>query len=429
MSHFTVIIFGAKTQEEVEKKLWSYWELDLPEEELKKDPRAKFIDKTDEVEKRIFEESEFVITPDGRVLRPWDNELRVPNTIGMSSTSHYVPEGYKKTTLPFTEYIKSKYNNNYKAFIENWFDYVQDPETGAWGYYANPNAKWDWYTIGGRWRGYFPIKLKSSSVIGEGKIVEIADQKLINTFLSKTGYSLGELDNIVSLFLKAGYSNSFKKIFDNLDLECKEILTEILRQLFVDGPMLGEISWTNREKPSIQFVGYTDIVQKKHVDVDRARRKFARYAEDARSVFEPLLKKYPDTLSWKMVLEKFGVSDKNLSKIDDARGFFRNQPLVSTIRSNDEWDKKYGFDVSDYLEDILDECEGDFDKYIELVSSRALVPFAFIDLNGEWHERGEMGYWAFVSNEKKESEWQQEFWNVWNEVDDETWMTLVDCHI
>lgn len=28
-----------------------------------------------------------------------------------------------------------------------------DPDTGIRGYWQNPNAKWDWYQIGGRWRG------------------------------------------------------------------------------------------------------------------------------------------------------------------------------------------------------------------------------------------------------------------------------------
>ena len=27
---------------------------------------------------------------------------------------------------------------------------------------TNPNAKWDWYQIGGRWRGYFPVKFPTA---------------------------------------------------------------------------------------------------------------------------------------------------------------------------------------------------------------------------------------------------------------------------
>ena len=34
----------------------------------------------------------------------------------------------------------------------------RDPKTGRYGYWRNPNAKWDWYSTGGRWAGHFLIK-------------------------------------------------------------------------------------------------------------------------------------------------------------------------------------------------------------------------------------------------------------------------------
>lgn len=34
----------------------------------------------------------------------------------------------------------------------------RDPKTGRYGYWKNPQAKWDWYSIGGRWMGFFPVK-------------------------------------------------------------------------------------------------------------------------------------------------------------------------------------------------------------------------------------------------------------------------------
>ena len=41
-------------------------------------------------------------------------------------------------------------HNEYSEFVEdNGCEF--DEEAGARGYWENPNAKWDWYSIGGRW--------------------------------------------------------------------------------------------------------------------------------------------------------------------------------------------------------------------------------------------------------------------------------------
>lgn len=38
------------------------------------------------------------------------------------------------------------------TFAYEYYGYKKDVETGKYGYWENPNAKWDWYVIGGRWR-------------------------------------------------------------------------------------------------------------------------------------------------------------------------------------------------------------------------------------------------------------------------------------
>jgi hypothetical protein len=37
------------------------------------------------------------------------------------------------------------------------------------------------------------------------------------------------------------------------------------------------------------------------------------------------------------------------------------------------------------------------------------VPFCFVNAEGEWIERGEMGWFAMVANEKKKVDWDAEF--------------------
>ena len=57
------------------------------------------------------------------------------------------------------------------------------------------------------------------------------------------------------------------------------------------------------------------------------------------------------------------------------------------------------------------------------------APFAFVTPDGEWHERGTMGWWAIVINEKDEQSWDAEFKKFVNSLEDDVYVTLVDCHI
>lgn len=54
--------------------------------------------------------------------------------------------------------------------------------------------------------------------------------------------------------------------------------------------------------------------------------------------------------------------------------------------------------------------------------------FAFVDKDGMWHERGHMGWWAMVSNEKDPEAWEAEIVNLLNaSIDD--YLVSLDCHI
>lgn len=103
--------------------------------------------------------------------------------------------------------------------------------------------------------------------------------------------------------------------------------------------------------------------------------------------------------------------------------------IYSTYNSNSKWDwyvvggrwdggivKKDGERVNQaFLSEI------DWEK--------TLPPFAFITPNGAWRERGKMGWWGMVSNEKEQDSWENEFKNAVKSIKDDVIVTLVDCHI
>jgi hypothetical protein len=56
------------------------------------------------------------------------------------------------------------------------------------------------------------------------------------------------------------------------------------------------------------------------------------------------------------------------------------------------------------------------------------APFALVTPDQEWIEKGQMGWWASVANEKKESDWADEVRTVLEKHQD-TIVVCVDCHI
>ncbi len=69
---------------------------------------------------------------------------------------------------PFNEVVEA--GSPYAEFTERE-DADVDSITGKKGYWHNPNARWDWYSIGGRWAG--KLKLKKAEGVGTG--VECCD--------------------------------------------------------------------------------------------------------------------------------------------------------------------------------------------------------------------------------------------------------------
>lgn len=114
MSHFTVMVFG----EDAEKQLAPFQENNMgncPGEYM------EFSDETDYINKEWGEE---------------DQETR------------------------------GQYNNDIEAYAADYHGYKKDEETGKYGYWENPNKKWDYYQLGGRWSGHFKLKAGSEGNVG-----------------------------------------------------------------------------------------------------------------------------------------------------------------------------------------------------------------------------------------------------------------------
>jgi hypothetical protein len=67
-------------------------------------------------------------------------------------------------------------------------------------------------------------------------------------------------------------------------------------------------------------------------------------------------------------------------------------------------------------------------KELLVAGTVALSCFAFVK-DGEWHERGDMGWFACVSDKKESDAWQAEVDAMIAALEPDDWITCVDCHI
>jgi hypothetical protein len=149
MSHFTVIVTRTNIQGE------------SAEEQL-----APF-DENRRMPKYVLETREQIITNGKKKIEEYKNStyaefLKDPEKYKASTTNRahikYLEEEFPKK-LEWTD--EEIYQDRIKWVEENELT----PEGGIYSD-INPDAKWDWYEIGGRWSGYFKLKSDKQGALG-----------------------------------------------------------------------------------------------------------------------------------------------------------------------------------------------------------------------------------------------------------------------
>ena len=175
MSHFTVLVIGPNFEEQLQ-----------PFHEYEctgiLDQYVRFIDHTDEVTAEYNDPENtrtMIKLPNGELKNTYDSMFYRPATeeelkkigtpigSGIAQGIRYSTEykgrerhvmvedhtGLEKVEIPYSEIYESV-----EAFAKDWHGYDVHAETGRIGRMTNPNAKWDWYVVGGRWTGFFRVK-------------------------------------------------------------------------------------------------------------------------------------------------------------------------------------------------------------------------------------------------------------------------------
>lgn len=342
MSHFTVLVIG----NDPEDQLAPYQENnmgDCPEEFL------EFHDIEDKYLKEYENDgTEKVIMPDGRMLDKWDDEFRIRG-IGIGSDTHKVPDHLEVRKFPFKEIYST-----FEEYMAEWRGYKErDPKIGRYGYWENPNRKWDWYQLGGRWCGFF--KLKSPNMSGE----------------------LGD---------SGAFGNEAKHDADQA------------------------------YKGQIDFAGMMDAAG------EEARERY----EKVESLFGGEIPKLE--IIWKE--DMFDDGKYSDLEIDKKREIYHDQPALKKLQKIRKklWDDKDNPDRNLVIWLELEDYQCSKEEYIENARNQSFLTFAVVK-DGKWYERGEMGWFGCVGNEKDHKEWHNQFTSMVLDLPDDTLLSVYDAHI
>jgi hypothetical protein len=243
--------------------------------------------------------------------------------------------------------IAEAYNERYAADGQPLL--VDEQGAYQWSTY-NPRSKWDWYSLGGRWQGFFPVKRPLASRRGRPGVM---------------------------------------------------------------GTNSGHPTWA-------------DLAQVKDIDWEHLRKIKRMEAEERYAAFEAVVESLPEEergyVPWRVVLEKYVTADDN-SQIDAARAEYHAQHIVRAMRQTDHNGSLYWDSPDDYFYN-----DGGRDRYIRDAEDSAGSTFAVLD-GEEWHERGSMGWFGMVSDEKEPEEWNAKFRSLVTTLPDDAWLAVYDVHI
>lgn len=158
--------------------------------------------------------------------------------------------------------------------------------------------------------------------------------------------------------------------------------------------------------------GYADIVYKRDIDLHGMRMEAEEEAGKQWDKVHAVI----DGHDWKVWRDVLALFPGN---IDGARDFYQAQDAVTAVRKAQD---TIGFIWE------LDVYHCTRAEFVKRARDNALVPYAILK-DGEWYQKGEMGWWGMSRDEVSQDEWNEKVNALLDELPDSTILTAVDCHI
>lgn len=279
------------------------------------------------------------------------------------------------------EYAASDKSESFVEFIESWYG-LKPNVNGNEGKYGrvdldasgevvrvidrtNPNKKWDWWSVGGRFTGLFSPDYDPAQ--------DSANKEIC--------------------FLCHGTGKRLDMVAENSCSGCQ-------------GTGVRE-KWPTRWKPH-DGDQITAAQLRENLEALRlqAEQEAAQLYDKARPLIDD------DFISWATMRERHSEN------VDTARTAYHAQAAVQRFRQADEltWQSP---------EDFLIPRD---DEFLQQARLRAGRTFAVVK-DGQWFEKGSMGWFGMVADEKPAEDWAAQYWAIVDSLTPETIVTVVDCHI
>lgn len=157
-----------------------------------------------------------------------------------------------------------------------------------------------------------------------------------------------------------------------------------------------------------RWADWLNISQGKAADFDFVERRGAAAVEAADEWGSLKIDGLGQPKPWSEFREQYDT-------IEAARDAYAAHPFVQQIRARGPWN-----DPDNYL--------GSRQDYIDRRVRNACVPFAVVK-DGEWHAKGDMGWFATVTNAQDPNDWAYWVNSLLDSLDPDEMLTVIDCHI
>lgn len=284
-----------------------------------------------------------------------------PNELGISSASSKKTPDEQREDLARDAAVAEKLGEHptwpqvIAAYAERYpgeaNDLLYDEETDRAYYLStyNPDSKWDYWRIGGRWGAHYPIAR----------------------------------DGVDILLPKQGW----------------------------DSP---------KDMPE----GYCNGGRKRDLDLARLRTEAATTAEGDWNEYWLTVHGTPEALPWSTFAERVDQSGNGGYAWADARREYGAQERIAAIRASEKF--RYWDAAHDTFESLSRE------DYAARQAARAVPGYALLDGIGDlgWMAPGRMGWFAMsTDDEHSYAEYTRRANDLIDNLPDDAWLVVVDCHI
>lgn len=280
---------------------------------------------------------------------------------GIEAYLQFIPGNLEEMKIKYEEH-KTEYESLEK-FAEDWYGYTKN-EKGEYGRITNPNKKWDWWSIGGRWTGL--LRLKSNRLL-------VPD--------SGNG-SPGVMTPANVDYKYADYAPADKVDWDGMiaDWRGKQ------RQWWA-----GHRVYLNLAREDVFQKPLSDKVQQAKKKAEELFNDDTRRGELARQTFQDIataiIYEYADYLAGK----------------DNQHWFHGWDDITKILMSQKQFE--------------------------QTLDTPHAMTYAFIDLTGQWQQRGEMGWFGMDDKSRGTQNYDLAWWEFVRSIPNSLIVYVIDCHI